>query len=416
MVDIYTLDFETYWDTEYTLSKMPIELYVRDSRFEAQCVCIKKNDLEVKKFWGKDVGPVMRELRPILRKAAVLGWHYQFDGFILSDRYGIKPMIALDGMSMDRAIIYSPDERSSLKYAACRYDLPPKGDEPYKTRGLRADQFTAAQRESMMEYCAHDVWLTWEIFKRIRRRFPKSELEILDLVLKMFTEPKLHLNPLLLYAEQQEIIQSKAKALELAGLDKETVMSNNKLAEALKELGVSPPTKISARTGKEAWAFAKTDEGFLALCEHPDPVVAAVVDARLQNKTTLAETRAEWFIRVAQSGGPWPVYLNYGKTQTHRLSGGNCLAEGTLIVVQSSGVVRRIPIEQLTNSDLVWDGQEFVTHDGLIDQGDQEVIEYGGLVATPDHEVYLDETTKIRISDAMQGGYTIMDCPEPEGG
>jgi DNA polymerase len=109
----------------------------------------------------------------------------------------------------------------------------------------------------------------------------------------------------------------------LADLDKSELMSNNKFAERLKAHGITPPTKISVKTGKEAFAFAKTDKEFVELQEHDDPNVAALVSARLGAKTTIAETRALRFINMTERG-PLPVYLNFwGAKTTGRYSGGN---------------------------------------------------------------------------------------------
>ena len=67
-------------------------------------------------------------------------------------------------------------------------------------------------------------------------------------------------------------------------------------------MGVEPPTKLSPATGKETWAFAKSDEGFKALADYPDERVQALVAARLGTKSTLEETRTERFIGIAKRG------------------------------------------------------------------------------------------------------------------
>jgi DNA polymerase len=85
-------------------------------------------------------------------------------------------------------------------------------------------------------------------------------------------------------------------------------------------LGVDPPTKISLRTNKEAWAFAKTDEAFKELASHPDPRVQALVEARLGNKTTLEETRTQRFIDIAKRG-KLPVPIKYYAAHTGRWGG-----------------------------------------------------------------------------------------------
>ncbi|KKM03093.1 hypothetical protein LCGC14_1777830, partial [marine sediment metagenome] len=42
--DVLTIDFETYFDTEYTLKKMGIAQYVADSRFEFTGLGLQIND------------------------------------------------------------------------------------------------------------------------------------------------------------------------------------------------------------------------------------------------------------------------------------------------------------------------------------------------------------------------------------
>jgi DNA polymerase len=101
---------------------------------------------------------------------------------------------------------------------------------------------------------------------------------------------------------------------------KKLLMSNDKFAQALLDLGVTPPTKVSPTTKKTAWAFAKTDEAFKELADHPNPDVQALVAARLGNKTTLEETRTERFIDMATRGA-FPVPLRYYGAHSGRWSG-----------------------------------------------------------------------------------------------
>jgi DNA polymerase len=136
----------------------------------------------------------------------------------------------------------------------------------------------------------------------------------------MFTEPALELNKGILLSHLDNVQAKKAALMEAVVADKDALMSNPKLAELLKTLGVAPPIKVSAKTGKEAYAFAKSDEGFKALLEHADPRVQAVVAARLGVKSTLEETRTERFINIADRG-PLPVPLRYYAAHTGRWGG-----------------------------------------------------------------------------------------------
>ena len=190
---------------------------------------------------------------------------------------------------------------------------------------------------------------------------------------------------------------------------KPMLMSNEKFAAMLRSVGVEPPMKTSAATGKETYAFAKTDEDFVALQEHPDPMVQALVEARLGNKSTLEETRTLKFAKMADLG-PFSVPLRYYGARTGRWSG--CLVAGTMVTVYDPvhGVAEKRIVDVLAD-DLVWDGEEFVAHEGVQFSGFQEVITWDGITGTKDHVVYTD-VGEISLFEAMQGAHPIR---TPEG-
>lgn len=71
-----------------------------------------------------------------------------------------------------------------------------------------------------------------------------------------------------------------------------------------------------------------------------------------------------------------------------------CIAEGELVLT-SMGLV---PIEKVTDSMRLWDGVDWVTHGGVLYQGEREVIEYDGLRATEDHVVFAwDKGERVEI-------------------
>jgi DNA polymerase len=150
--------------------------------------------------------------------------------------------------------------------------------------------------------------------------FQKVELKLIDLTIRMFTEPQLRLDESLLQQHLIDVKLRKQLLLDECGANIEDLMSNQKFAEVLRGLGVEPPMKISLTTGKEALALAKSDEGFKALAEHPDERVQTLVAARLGNKTTLEETRTERLIGIA-GRGKIPVPLSYYAAHTGRWGG-----------------------------------------------------------------------------------------------
>ena len=57
----------------------------------------------------------------------------------------------------------------------------------------------------------------------------------------------------------------------------------------------------------------------------------------------------------------------------------------------------------MTTQDLVWDGDEWVEHEGVVYSGDKEVIEWDGVSATPEHKVWISSTEKVTLKEAMDG-------------
>jgi DNA polymerase len=155
----------------------------------------------------------------------------------------------------------------------------------------------------------------------VGNQFPQQELQLIDRTLRMFIEPTLDLDLFLLEQHLEEVRERKDKLLRDANItDKKDLMSNNKFAELLISLGVEPPRKISPTTGKETFAFAKSDEAFKALLEHDDDKVQSLVSARLGTKSTLEETRTERFISIGKRG-LLPVPIRYYAAHTGRWGG-----------------------------------------------------------------------------------------------
>ena len=86
-------------------------------------------------------------------------------------------------------------------------------------------------------------------------------MKLIDLTIRMYTEPKIELNKGLLLRHLHKVKEAKEKLLASVAVDKELLMSNPKFAELLIEQGVTPPMKISATTGKETYAFAVNLQG-----------------------------------------------------------------------------------------------------------------------------------------------------------
>ena len=327
-MDIVTIDFETFYDREFSLSKMTTEAYIRDPRFEVIGVGVKVNNYTTDWYSGENLGKFLKSLD--YSDKAILCHHTAFDGAILSWHFGIKPKLWLDTLSMARPL-HNMTVGGSLKALANYYGLGQKGTEVLNAIGKRREDFTPQELASYGGYCVNDVELTYNLFKKLSKGFPISELMVIDQTLRMYTEPVIELDTEVLLAHLNQVKLNKKKLLDdmgLTGIADETItktlMSNQIFAKYLQNLGIIPPTKVSLRTGKEAFAFSKTDKEFTDLLEHPDERVQTAVSARLGVKSTIEETRTEALLGVAKRGR-LPIMLNYYGAHTGRFSGGDKL-------------------------------------------------------------------------------------------
>lgn len=317
------VDFETYYDQDYSLSKLTTEAYIRDPRFQLIGVSIKVGRNKAKWFSGTD-----QELLSFLDKHinwtedAVLCHNTAFDGAIMSWVLGRSPRLWLDTMSMARPL-HLKTTGVSLWALSRHYKLGEKGTAVLDAKGKRREDFTLEQLAEYGEYCCNDIELTHKLFKKLAASTLPLEVQCIDLTIRMFTEPKFRLNTVVLRSYLKEVVDNKEKLIAEANQEnRDKFMSNDLFAELLQAEGVDPPTKWSEKQKKKVYAFAKTDKGMKDLLSHDNPRVQALAACRLGVKTTIEETRAQRFIDISNRG-MLPVMLNYWGAGTGRFSGGD---------------------------------------------------------------------------------------------
>lgn len=334
-----TIDLETYYSQAFSLSKLTTEEYVRSPEFETIGIAIKIGEGETHWYPKPQVAAALAAID--WSNALVIAQNTAFDGSILAWHYDINPKMWADTLGMSRAL-YPHEKSHSLKAQAVRMGVGTKGTEVENAIGMHYADFSPEQLARYGDYCINDVELEYALFKMyLEGGFPKIEMRLIDLTLRMFTEPKLVLDTDLLEAHKATVVDmkdnllTKVRDMMLEGSDSEFVhavytegtegiskllMSNAKFAEVLVKLGVVPPMKLSLTTGKEAFAFAKTDQGLLELQEHPDLMVQTLVAARLGVKSTIEETRTQRFIDISHRGA-LPIPLRYYGAHSGRWSG-----------------------------------------------------------------------------------------------
>lgn len=348
------LDFETFWDVRHSLTCMPPTEYVMHPETEIQSLAMKVGRTgETEVVFGED------DIRALLKTvdwsdAMAIGHNMSgFDSMILAWRLGVNPKMygctaamARQGYSKTATNVGGRQLTGvSLKKLSAEFGVGKKLDlEATNTKGKKLADFSFSELAAMKEYNKVDTDLCAELFYALLPEVPKKELVLIDMTTRMLVEPGFELDTTMVEKalvavreEKKQSLLNLAKLLDydeyIASAEEEGVPLEERVRSALasaarfgallKQLNVEVPTKISKQTGQVAPALAKTDQGFIDLVEHEDPLVAAAAQARLDVKSTILETRLEAFLRASSAcKGKVPVPLKYcGADTTGRWSG-----------------------------------------------------------------------------------------------
>lgn len=166
-MNIITLDFETYFDDDYTLSKMSTEEYIRDPRFQAHGVAIRwpGNEYGGPQWYTPEEWDDGKYCKNQIEDWALLCHHTQFDGLILSHHYGIVPKVYLDTLSMARLMLGN-HVSVSLDSVREHFGIPAKRT-PYQLfKGKHWGELDQATRDEMAAGACDEVESIWHIFNR----------------------------------------------------------------------------------------------------------------------------------------------------------------------------------------------------------------------------------------------------------
>lgn len=325
---IIVLDFETAWGRQAKLgfSCQTNEEYIRDPRFKAWGLSYdfvdmneapwEEGDKLVNKAVWLDPPRAKNWMAGVdWSTTAVVCQNTQFDASILSWVYGVQPAFLFDTLSMGRAL-FGVDAGNSLKKLAERFGLPPKGEGLASSENI-LDVLPFDVERELAEYCKHDTWLCKQIFLRLSKGFPTKELRLIDMTLKMYTRPLLHLDADMLHNALIEEREQREALLKRLGVEESALSSNPQFAALLTSVGAEPPMKRSKTTGEMTFALAKNDAKFQALMNSDSEDVALLCEARLKVKSTTERTRAQRFLDIANRGA-LPVPLTYFGAVTGR--------------------------------------------------------------------------------------------------
>lgn len=240
----------------------------------------------------------------------------------------------------------------------------------------------------------------WELFKRYNKRDVEVELQIQD---------KLSFNPVPdsvwdEYHIDQEIndrgilvdMQMVENAIRLDKRTRDVLVSTmQKITELENPNSVQQLREWLGKSGTEMDSLDKKDVAAIL------PNTTGDVKKVLQLRQQLAKSSVKKYHAMENAAGDdnraRGMFQFYGANRTGRF----CLSEGTMILVKNWEKIYEKPIEEVTTQDLVWDGDNWVEHEGVVFSGDKEVIEWDDVIATPEHKVWISSTEKVMLRDAM---------------
>lgn len=303
---VLILDFETYFDSEYSLKEMSNIEYVTDPRFEFtglgyQFLNTPVGDLSpIFKFPDEDIKSEIKDWQHYfgsnLEQVTVVGQNLLFDALILKQKFNIFPPFMIDIIALSRH--QDARMKHDLDALAKKYKCQYKKGDTQQFKGLHYVQMTKEQKEKLKLYGLKDINIESELFQVLLPKLsnPQIELPLIQHTLKCYLQPNLQLN----FGLARELKGKMNKELQLS-LNKvdwitkygdkkhktviEIVRSNlfvNALQDQLDE-----NEKLPMKKGKNGPIpqLAKNDEGSKYLLEHKNPKVQNLMEARLASKS-----------------------------------------------------------------------------------------------------------------------------------
>ena len=229
------LDFETFFDVGYSLTKMTTAEYVHSPEFKVWGVGVKWNDTKQSEWYNYEEIPDLFE-QYIWEDMAVVCHNTLFDAYILTQIYKVYPKYYYDTAAMSRGLY--PNESASLKNV-CERLFPTdttmrKGEELVTAKGIR--DLDPQLETTIAGYCIQDVDLTHAIFQKMAEGYPQSELDLIDMTVRMFVEPQITLDRGLLIQHKEQVAAETAEKIEASGTTREVLASQPKFAAHIESL------------------------------------------------------------------------------------------------------------------------------------------------------------------------------------
>ena len=305
------IDFETYYDKDYSLRKMTTLEYVMHPKFKVLGTAVAEGDGAA--YWVDGVDLPKLDWT----NSEVIAHNMLFDGLIMAQHFKVIPKKWGCTLAMAKAMIPSRDHR--LATVAKNLGLGEKGD------GLTLGATKADQK--LIDYAIQDVELCRGIYNKLIDGFPKDERELIHLTQRWGVEPCLQINVPRLEKAMHLAISERQKVIKASGVDEKILTSNPQFVKYLQEQGIDVPWK--AEKSSSGWpvpALSKGDPEFHE-CVAKNPDHAKVFAGRLAAKSNIDVKRPQKLLNVAKCTEKhlMPMPLKYYGAHTGRWSGADGL-------------------------------------------------------------------------------------------
>lgn len=369
-MNILTLDFETYYDREYSLKKMTMVEYIMDARFQPIILSYKFNNGQTHRLYG------FKQMKAFLdsvdwQNTFLNAQNCAFDATIVALRFGHYARGYIDTMAMARVtgahVIAggaSLDKIANL-LIDLGYPIPHKGTEVASASGKRlfngwtpnAPFYLAEERtgstvkmqegvellEAYGRYCDNDVELAWQALSYFRTLVSPQEMQFGDMILKCYVQPQFYLDLKIIQEEIQRIEQRDRDKIQAVAETyfggniknmQATMRSAPKFTEFLKSLGgVLPyeeeyvkgrfeiPWRYSEKKGKNEPCYSKTHPPVIDILEGDDEELVTIFQMKLALTSSIEMSRAKRFESIAKLGVRFGMPYAVSGAHTHRLGG-----------------------------------------------------------------------------------------------
>lgn len=292
---VLVLDFETYFDTDYTIKKMSTVEYVCDDRFETLGIGYQLLGHNVVFLQPDEIQEFLDYVSRddnCFSQHTIIGQNLKFDALILREHFGITPKYTVDIKDLSRHL--DARNKHNLDAMAKRHGAPILKGDTNQFKGLHWVDMNQEQRQALEEYGKGDIEIETFLFKKLFPLItnPEIELPLANQTLQLYLNPQVVIDKELgkdLKQKMQIEMIRPIQQLNAIGIpcNQKEISGNISFVKLLQD-HLEPNEQIPMKQGKNGMipALAKDDEEMRYLKnDHPNSIVRQLTEARTAIKS-----------------------------------------------------------------------------------------------------------------------------------